>query len=205
MRCYWNPPRILRDGRRGGQSEPQRIWILVFVSPSVPELGRTVILRSATGQHDTTHVTLPHTICSRLRYQQPESWVHLSGTDSSVDAVFQQQCRRVHTRMDTATSGYPHKHSPHIRLSHQTDEDAHRLLRQQDDRRHPATHQRPQAHTGLSDREQPQRYLLRVQYHHLRHCVASVQRYDISHFHVLKCPVRCIRLVIHEEACRTGS
>ena len=62
-------PGFLRDGRRGGQSEPQRIWILVFVSPSVPELGRTVILRSATGQHDTTHVTLPHTICSRLWYQ----------------------------------------------------------------------------------------------------------------------------------------
>lgn len=35
----------------------------------VPGAGGTTPSRSATGQHDTTHVTFPHTICSRLWYQ----------------------------------------------------------------------------------------------------------------------------------------
>ena len=65
--------------------------------------------------------------------------------------LFQQQCRRFHTGLDIATSGHTHQHRPHIRLPYQTDEDAYQLLRQQNDRRHPATHQRPQAHTGFPD------------------------------------------------------
>ena len=70
--------------------------------------------------------------------------------------------------------------------------------------RHPATHQRPQTHTGFPDGKQPQRHLFRIQYYHLRHCAAGVQRHDIPYFHGRKHPVRHIRLALHEEARRTG-
>lgn len=62
-------------------------------------------------------------------------------------------------------------------------ETAHGVFRHQNDRRHPATHQRPHAHTELPDRGQPQRGVLRLQHRDIQHSITDVQRHDIPHLH----------------------
>ncbi len=139
-----------------------------------------------------------------LRHQQPEPRLHLPGTHCPADALLQQQRRGVHTRMDIAASGHTHQHRPNFGLPRQDDEAPHGLLRHQDDGRHPATHQRPHAHTELPDRKQPQRGVLHVQPACFQHCAVAVQRHDIPYLYGRKCVLRGLCLALHEETGRAG-
>ena len=106
--------------------------------------------------------------------------------------------------MDIAASGHTHQHRPNFGLPRQDDEAPHGLLRHQDDGRHPATHQRPHAHTELPDRKQPQRGVLHVQPACFQHCAVAVQRHDIPYLYGRKCVLRGLCLALHEETGRAG-
>ena len=187
-----------------GKRQTIKLRLPLFLLAPLQATGGTTAAGVAAGQHDTADAPLPHAEHRGLRHQQPKSRIYLPGAHCPTDAVLQQQRRGVHTRMDIAASGHTHQHRPDFGLPHQDDEAPYGLLRHQDDGRHPATHQRPHAHTELPDRKQPQRGVLHLQHPDIRHRAAGVQRHDFPYLHGRERTLHLLRLALHEETGGTG-
>ena len=114
--------------RRRGGGEQKRICLYVLVSAALQTTGRTTAAGTAAGQRNTADAAFPDTERGGFRHQQPEFGVYLAGAGGTADADLQQFGGRVHTGLDSASSGHAHQHRPHLRLPGQTDAPAHGLL-----------------------------------------------------------------------------